>query len=328
MSRDDIRKFCAKIEELDELFLENMKRLFVVYNPRSSHYASVKRDILDRLGKIKGVMIGKFEVADTDVDDNARRLARILTTGDLVIAAGGDGTANIAINGIMLSRATNVKLGVIGYGNFNDVSRTFGSLKLDDILKGSVKKVYPLECKINGKHWRYGMCYFTIGMFAEACAVFDAPKTRKTLRKGGRKTIYSLLTLMRWWMKNRRRQFMPEKFLLGGAGEEFVECKKVSDYMAVNGRTVAKIMKGTNTSGRSKSFLSMTGQMTKLRKLTPMMMRSVLKKIPGTESEYDCLVFPEASEIMIQAEGEYKKFAGIRTVEIAKTEKPLLVVAK
>jgi hypothetical protein len=65
-----------------------------------------------------------------------------------------------------------------------------------------------------------------------------------------------------------------------------------------------------------------------LRKLTPMMMRSVLKKIPGTESEYDCLVFPEASEIMIQAEGEYKKFAGVRTVEIAKTEKPLLVVSK
>ena len=129
-------------------------------------------------------------------------------------------------------------------------------------------------------------------------------------------------------MKNRRRQFMPEKFALGDASEEFIECKKVSDYMAVNGKTVAKIMKGTDTSAKSKHFLSMTGQMTKLRKLTPMMMRSVFKKIPGTESEYDCLVFPEASEIMIQAEGEYKKFAGVRTVEIAKTEKPLLVVSK
>jgi hypothetical protein len=50
--------------------------------------------------------------------------------------------------------------------------------------------------------------------------------------------------------------------------------------------------------------------------------------VPGAESEYDCLVFPEVTEIMIQAEGEYKKIAGVRTVEIAKVEKALLVVAK
>lgn len=306
-----------------------MKRLFVVYNPKSSHFALVKRDILDKLRDMPGAMVGKFEVDTTlNVDENARHLARILTTGDLVIAAGGDGTASIAINGIMMSRAQNVKLGVIGYGNFNDVSRSFGNLKLEDILKGSTKKVYPMECKINGKFWRYGMCYFTIGMFAEACAVFDAPRTRKTLRKGGRKTIYSLTTLVKWWFKNRKNQFMPESFHLGGASEEFIECKKISDYMAVNGRTVAKIMKGSDWFTRETGFLSMTGQMTKFRKLTPMMMRSVFKRIPGTESEYDCLVFPEASKIMIQAEGEYKKFAGVRTVEIAKSEKPLLVVAK
>ena len=305
-----------------------MKRLFIVYNPRSSHYAKVKSEIIDRLQGLKGVMIGKFEVADTNVDDNARRLARVLTNGDLVIAAGGDGTANIAMNGIMLSKAQNVKYGVIGYGNFNDVARSFGSLKLEEILKGSVKKVYPLECKINGKHWRYGMCYFTIGMFAEACAVFDAPKTRKTLRKGGRKTIYSLMTLVRWWLGNHRRKFMPENFQLGDSSNEFAERKNVSDYMAVNGKTVAKIMKGSNWFEREGEFLSMTGQMTKFRKLVPMMLRSVFKRIPGAESDYDCLVFPKVTEIMIQAEGEYKKISGVRTVEIEKVKKPLLVVAK
>ena len=96
-----------------------MKRLFIVYNPRSSHYAQVKKDIIEKLKGLKGVMIGKFEVAPTNVDDNAKRLAKVLSSGDLVIAAGGDGTANIAVNGIMLSRAQNVKFGVIGYGNFN-----------------------------------------------------------------------------------------------------------------------------------------------------------------------------------------------------------------
>ena len=172
------------------------------------------------------------------------------------------------------------------------------------------------------------MCYFTIGMFAEACAVFDAPKTRKTLRKGGRKTVFSLMTLMKWWLKNHRRQFMPKTFLLGDASEDFAERKGVSDYMAVNGKTVAKIMKGDGWFRNKTGFLSMTGCMTKFHKLVPMMMRSMLKQVPGAESDYDCLVFPEATEIMIQAEGEYKKIAGVRTVEIQKVEKPLLVVAK
>ena len=305
-----------------------MKRLFIVYNPRSSHYESVKKDIIERLHGLKGILIGKFEVAPTNVDENAKRLAKILSSGDLVIAAGGDGTANIAINGIMLSKAQNVKFGVIGYGNFNDVARTFGNLKLDDILKGHVKRVYPLECKINGKHWRFGMCYFTLGMFAEACAVFDNPKTRKTLRKGGRKTIYSLFTLMGWWFKNRRRVFLPETFHLGDSSEEFIECKKVSDYMAVNGRSVAKIMKGSDWYQKDAAFLSMTGQMTKFRKLVPMMTKSVFKRIPGVESDYDCIVFPEATKVMIQAEGEYKMISGVRTVEIVKVGKPLLVVSR
>ena len=305
-----------------------MKRLFIVYNPRSSHYEQVKTDIIDRLKGLKGVMVGKFEVEPTNVDDNARRLAKVLTTGDLVIAAGGDGTANIAVNGIMLSKAQNVKFGVIGYGNFNDVARTFGNLKLDDILRGHVKRVYPLECKINGKHWRFGMCYFTLGMFAEACACFDAPKTRKTLRKGGRKTVFSLMTLVKWWLKNHRQQFLPETFQLGDSSEDFVECKKMSDYMAVNGRTVAKIMKGSNWYLKESGFLSMTGQMTKFHKLVPMMLRSIFKRVPGTDSDYDCLVFPEASTVMVQAEGEYKKISGVRTVEISKVQKPLLVVTK
>ena len=305
-----------------------MKRLFIVYNPRSSHYEQVKTDIIDRLKGLKGVMVGKFEVEPTNVDDNARRLAKVLTTGDLVIAAGGDGTANIAVNGIMLSKAQNVKFGVIGYGNFNDVARTFGNLKLDDILRGHVKRVYPLECKINGKHWRFGMCYFTLGMFAEACACFDAPKTRKTLRKGARKTVFSLMTLVKWWLKNHRQKFLPESFHLGDSSEEFMECKKVSDYMAVNGRTVAKIMKGSDWYLKESGFLSMTGQMTKFHKLVPMMLKSVFKRVPGAESDYDCLIFSEASTVMIQAEGEYKKISGVRTVEISKVNKPLLVVTK
>ncbi len=304
-----------------------MKRLVIIYNPRSSHYGRVQRDVLAHARKLKGWMIGKFEIADTDVDDNAHRLARVFRDDDLVIAAGGDGTATIAINGIMLSSAKNVRIGVLGLGNFNDTARSFGNLKFDEIIKGDAREVWPLECKINRTHWRYGMCYFTIGMFAEACAIFDHPKTRKALQSGRKRTYFSLGLLVRWWLKRHRKQWLP-RFVLGNSSEEFVECAGASDYMAVNGKTVAKMMRGGKFYLQNESFMSFNGKMSKFWRLFAMMIRSVLKRIPGTESDYDCLVFPKPAKIMMQAEGEYKKLEGVELVEIAKAKKPLLAVMK
>ncbi len=304
-----------------------MKRLVIIYNPRSSHYGRVQRDVLAPARKLKGWMIGKFEIADTDVDDNAHRLARVFRDDDLVIAAGGDGTATIAINGIMLSSAKNVRIGVLGLGNFNDTARSFGNLKFDEIIKGDAREVWPLECKINRTHWRYGMCYFTIGMFAEACAIFDHPKTRKALQSGRKRTYFSLGLLVRWWLKQHRKQWLP-RFVLGNSSEEFVECAGASDYMAVNGKTVAKMMRGGKFYLQNESFMSFNGKMSKFWRLFAMMIRSVLKRIPGTESDYDCLVFPKPAKIMMQAEGEYKKLEGVELVEIAKAKKSLLAVMK
>lgn len=303
------------------------RRLIVVYNPRSSHFRLVKRDILSKTAKLEGWMVGKFEVADTDVDDNAKRLAMILNDGDLVVAAGGDGTANIAINGIMLSKATDVRVGVLGYGNFNDTARTFGVQKFEDILKGDAQEVWPLELSINGKHWRYGMCYFTLGMFAEACAVFDHPKTRKALQSGRKRTFFSLGVLARWWMKQHKKHAMPD-YVLGNSSEEYLEIKNTSDYMAVNGRTVAKMMKGGKYFLQNETFLSYNGLMTKFFRLCGMMFKSIFHRVPGTESEYDQLVFKKPAKIMFQAEGEYKKIDGVELVEVRKAKKPLLAIMK
>ena len=120
---------------------------------------------------------------------------------------------------------------------------------------------------------------------------------------------------------------MPE-FSLGNSSEEYVESRGSSDYMAVNGKTVAKMMKGGKYCLEKEQFLSATGRMTKFWPLIGFMCRSILKRVPGTESDYDRLVFRKPTKMMFQAEGEYKKISDVTMVEVKKANKPLLVIMK
>ena len=56
-----------------------MRRLILVYNRRSSSFWRVEKEALAPARELKAWAIGKFEIAKTNVDDNAKRLARVLT---------------------------------------------------------------------------------------------------------------------------------------------------------------------------------------------------------------------------------------------------------
>ena len=75
-------------------------------------------------------------------------------------------------------------------------------------------------------------------------------------------------------------------------------------------------------------FLSSFGKLTKFGKLVKFMMRSIMKRVPGIESDYDRLDFVEPANVMVQAEGEYTKFENVRRIEVGKSKKALLVVMK
>ena len=102
-----------------------MKRIIVVYNQRSSKSLLAKEEILEQARRLTGFLVGKYEVSPTDVDDNAKRLARVLEDGDLVVAVGGDATASIGINGCLLSEK-DVVFSALSFGNFGDTARTLG----------------------------------------------------------------------------------------------------------------------------------------------------------------------------------------------------------
>ena len=301
-----------------------MRRLLVVYNPNSSNYVRVKNEVLERLPNISGFMIGKFVIEKAPFEDNVKRLKKVLEDGDVVLSAGGDATAAVSANAILES-GKDVTLSVLPYGNFNDLARTLRTFKFDDILNSGFKSTnfYPLDVIVDGKHWRYACCYVTIGMTAESVALFDDKKIRKKLQKGHKSSWRSYIYLMKWYFKNRRKKtFIPE-FKINGE----LQHKKTSDYAAVSGSSMCRVMKGGKDFLKPDVFRSYADRLaTNFWRLTKLMTKSILSRVPGKETKGDILEFIEPSTVSLQAEGEYKTFENIKIIEVRKPKKCLKVI--
>ncbi|MBR5647532.1 hypothetical protein IKW73_01125 [Candidatus Saccharibacteria bacterium] len=300
-----------------------MRRLLIVYNPRSSRFIDVEKEVLSKVRNLEGYMVGKYEVEPTDVDKNSTKFAKLLKDGDLVVSAGGDATGIIASNGILKSEK-NVTLAVLPYGNFNDLARTLGTKTIEDVFSKdfTTKKLYPLEIYIDGKFFRYATCYMTIGMTAEACELFDEPDFRKEMQKGHKSSWRSYIALSKWYFKNRhKKEFIPP-FTLNGKPT----ASKVSDYCALSGRSMCRVMKGGDDYLKPKVFRSENCRLTNLWRLTKLMTASILKRTPGTETKGDKIEFLKPATVELQAEGEYRIFKNIKTIEVKKGKKCLKVI--
>ncbi|MBQ1298682.1 hypothetical protein IIY24_02505, partial [Candidatus Saccharibacteria bacterium] len=75
-----------------------------------------------------------------------------------------------------------------------------------------------------------------------------------------------------------------------------------------------------------KIFRSRTDRLTNFFRLVSLMIRSIFKRTPGTETTGDILEFLEPATIELQAEGEYRVFKDIKKIEIRKAEKCLKVI--
>lgn len=358
-----------------------MNRLIIVHNPRASKHALIKNEVLIPATRLKGYTIGKFEVKPISVDDNSTNLSKLLLDGDLIIAAGGDGTSAVALNGAMLSQK-DVTLAVLGFGNFNDFSRTLGYKSLSEIIadyestsasstssnatptinsqinsavpiipqansakpndsqNAHLKTLYPLEAIVDGKHFRYAACYFTIGMFAESTEIFDQKPTRTSLRTGKKGLFFSIFTLAKWYFKHKKEHFLPDDVLLNNSpvnnikplrsGKKTrVSGGRVSDILFVNGKTVAKIMRGSsNWWGNSTDYCLSVGKLSSFFRLISFMAKSFFCRIPGNVvAKTTTVTFPTPSEIEIQAEGEYRKLK-MQNLTIQKSKQGIKVLAK
>ncbi|MBR3332363.1 acylglycerol kinase family protein [Candidatus Saccharibacteria bacterium] len=323
-----------------------MRRLLIVYNPRSSRFVDVEKEVLSKARELKGFIIGKYEVEPTDVDKNAAKFAKLLKDGDLVLSAGGDATGIIASNGILKS-GKDATLAVLPYGNFNDLARTLGTMSTDKLFKiietwtgdthkgdpgtcgfggkcvaGPVQRLYPLEIYVDGKFFRYASCYMTIGMTAEVCEIFDEPKFRKKMQKGSKSSWRSYLALSKWYFKNRHKKVFIPPFTINGKPAE----KKASDYCALSGKSMCRVMKGGDDYLKPKIFRSMNRKLTSFPRLFVLMVKAIFVRTPGEETTGDKLEFLKPATVELQAEGEYRVFKNIKTIEIKKGDKCLKVI--
>lgn len=309
-----------------------MKRLLLVYNRNSSQYVHVQGEVLDKVRKVPGRMVGKFTIEKVPFEENVGRLMRVLMDGDTVVVLGGDATAAVVANAIMNSEK-DVTMGVLPYGNFNDLARTLGTMKRKQVFVGlgekdnlkiseNVKNLYPLEIIVDGKRWRYATCYVTMGMTAEAVELFDEPKFRAKMQEGHRSSWRSYLALAKWYFQNRhKKEFLPD-FLLNGKSTK----KKVSDYCALSGKSMCRVMKGGDDFLRPRIFRSENCRLTNFWRLFVLMMRAMCVRTPGSETELDELKFLKPATFEMQAEGEYNVFTNVEKVVVKKSERALKVI--
>ena len=283
-----------------------MRRIIIIYNSRSSKARQVYEEVVRPIQQKAGVLVGKFGVERTNLADNAEKLSRILQNGDIVVAAGGDGTTTIALNGIIKS-GKKVAMAVLPYGNFNDMA--------GDWKDKAGKEWYPIEVLVNGKHFWYAGGYFSMGMFARSTKVFDGEEERRKLQEKNGGVVYSIRTLAKWYFRHKGEEFLPEGELNGEKWDG-----KMTDYLAINTERVARIMKAKGYGLGRKRFYRSTGKLQSFWRLMGYMMRSVFGVMPGEETEGDVIRFEKPTEVTVQTDGECQLLRGVREIRIKKAD--------
>ena len=336
-----------------------MSRLILVYNPNSSNYRRVKKDILSKKEKLfAGYTLDEYTIKKIGFENNVKNLREEIKDADLLLALGGDATAAITANAILESKK-DATLAVLPYGNFNDLARTLGTMKLSDVKvaldvlsegirslgwrglapaargdgpagrgprkdMSATSKLYPLEIYVDGKFWRYATCYVTIGMTAEAVELFDTPKFRKYMKKGHKSSWRSYVALAKWYFKNRHKKIFLPNFTINGKPT----VKNASDYAAVNGKSMCRVMKGGDDWKKPYIFRSAALKTVSFPRLFSLMAKSILHRTPGTDTKGDLLEFKDPATVELQAEGEYQIFENIKNIKVRKGNKCLKVIMK
>ncbi|HEX2886168.1 diacylglycerol kinase family protein [Vineibacter terrae] len=102
-----------------------IRRLLVIRNPTAGRRHPRVFDAVVAAVRARGLVV---DIVDTEARGDAERLARDAGADryDAVVAAGGDGTINEVVNGLMARPADDLALGIIALGTANVLAREIG----------------------------------------------------------------------------------------------------------------------------------------------------------------------------------------------------------
>jgi len=170
----------------DAIDVNSAPRLLVIYNPVAGqrHGPRMRATFraLERFG-------ASLSVIETNGRGDAERaaLGANAADADIVIAAGGDGTINEVVNGLMAAPGPVPALGLIPLGTANVLAQEIG-LRLASgkiasaLLGGSRIKAYPGQVGSEGANGRYFLMMAGVGFDAEVVAHVDPALKRRTGR--------------------------------------------------------------------------------------------------------------------------------------------------
>lgn len=302
------------------------KRVVFIHNPKSSLAQAVEDQVMRPLAFIfPDGNVHEHVISHDQFEDSVSAIENDLKHGDLVVAAGGDGTATITANAILNSNLDDITVGFLGFGNFNDISSSLmGKKDRSDVHKlianyTKTIKVYPLEVIVNGEFFRYGVSYVTLGLVAGSVLEFEKSKKRQKLQEGKTNRLSSAMTLAPYYLKHKNKKKLP-RYTSGGTIVE-----NTTDYMAINGSHLVGFKIGENQCWTD-CFKKVTLNTSKFLKTMPFTIKSIRSHMPGEFISSDTLKFDEPSTIEFQSDGEYRELENVRTITIKKSEKHLNVI--
>ncbi|MCL2445096.1 hypothetical protein FWD07_03210 [Candidatus Saccharibacteria bacterium] len=303
------------------------RRVVLIYNPKSSRACEVEREVLLPLRLLfpHGNLI-EHKISSQIFEENITEISKVLHENDIVISAGGDGTAAIASNAILATSHKNISIGYLGFGNFDDFAGVFtGRHKtIHDLIAHISHTVdtHPLEVLIDDKHLRFSVLYTTLGITAASCDQFEDKSRRKTLaRSKYKKLIYSLSVMIRFYFRVRRTYRITPYTL----NEKSIT--RSTDFFAMNTPRSARILRYRGELYRDpRNFLTTPRDFSRITNLASFMIKSFFGRMPGHVTDSATLVFDNPTELDIQSEGEHRHLKNVQKITIKKSTKHLNVI--
>ena len=148
--------------------MDNIRRILIVHSShstRANRYDLVRRD-LAKLASARGWGLNEIMLDNLPYYAAVKKVLSELADGDLVVAAGGDGIAQVSFNAVYFAKSKpNIIFTTIPLGNGNDISRAFNGRRrsVGAILSQPVTDFYPLNVAADGKIVLTVASYVTFG---------------------------------------------------------------------------------------------------------------------------------------------------------------------